>query len=117
MTFETSTAPWIGMGDYVISVKRHAFDDYERKLLKSQITALESKVADLDKKIGTGGSASTATGGSVSTATGGSPAPATGVTASTAKVEAYEDDDTLALVALIVAVVGVVGSLASCVIA
>mmetsp|Transcript_33118 Transcript_33118/g.87570 ORF Transcript_33118/g.87570 Transcript_33118/m.87570 type:complete len:476 (+) Transcript_33118:2-1429(+) len=41
-SFETSTAPWVGMKSNVISMKRHSFDDYERAVMKSDIAALQA---------------------------------------------------------------------------
>jgi len=36
-TFETSTEPYVGMGSTVISSKRHAYDDYERSVIRDSV--------------------------------------------------------------------------------
>mmetsp|Transcript_22990 Transcript_22990/g.47310 ORF Transcript_22990/g.47310 Transcript_22990/m.47310 type:complete len:912 (+) Transcript_22990:38-2773(+) len=45
--FESSTAAYTGMGDNIISVKRTAFDDYQRGLLFKEIDAMKSQLAQL----------------------------------------------------------------------
>merc|ERR1719189_1009014 len=44
-TWESSTDPYNGMGQNVISAKRHAFDDYERNTLKAEIAALKEMMS------------------------------------------------------------------------
>jgi len=41
-TFETGTQAYTGMGTEVISKKRHAFDDYERSVMKSEIASMKA---------------------------------------------------------------------------
>ena len=43
--FESSTEAYTGMGDNIISVKRTAFDDYQRGLLFKEIDAMKSQLA------------------------------------------------------------------------
>lgn len=45
--FESSTEAYTGMGDNIISVKRTAFDDYQRGLLFKEIDAMKSQLAQL----------------------------------------------------------------------
>lgn len=104
-TLESSTDPYNGMHESVISVKRHAYDDYHRGVIEKRLAKLESYIA--------------AEGGLPPAPSGGSPSPPPPVavsapsppTSSAAVVhEKYEDDDTLALVGLIVAILAVVMS-------
>ncbi|CAE7643960.1 pstS [Symbiodinium microadriaticum] len=43
----SSTAAYTGMGDNIISVKRTAFDDYQRDLLFKEVDAMKSQLAQL----------------------------------------------------------------------
>mmetsp|Transcript_15540 Transcript_15540/g.29320 ORF Transcript_15540/g.29320 Transcript_15540/m.29320 type:complete len:910 (+) Transcript_15540:52-2781(+) len=45
--FETSTAAYTGMADNVISVKRTAYDDYQRDLLFKEVDAMKSQLAQM----------------------------------------------------------------------
>jgi hypothetical protein len=115
-TFESSTDPWNGMHESVLSVKRHSYDDYHRSVLEKKIVSLEATIGALPPGQPLPIPVPTPTPVPVPVpvpvpAPAPPAAPVSAPVVAATPVATYEDDDTIGLVAVIVAGVAVLMSL------
>jgi len=114
-TFETSTISYGGMGENVISSKRHNYNEYDRGVLESKIESLEAALASLKVNVQTHSHSGSGGQGELII-------PGEGQNMSHSHVamnHEHEDDSdsTIAIIALIVAIVAILISSVPCFVA